>query len=270
MTDHFSPIGFPIASEDDLKEIIQQAMGAATEVIPVKGGSYIRWSSGCGAELWLQGDRKDRLIGMSPHFAGASQIQIGLATRAKRSYDNDLEGAFKAWTEPSSADPANGAYPLVFDAPDFAVYSEIKLPSLATAQIAAFAEEIAVFESAEAYLASQSGEYKLAAQSFVPTGLFPGKEEEEEDEPPSDARAMFAGRVVQAEERVNDLSGEPFVWALVETLGVSYDILIAHAMLDDLPLEGNVVHGSFWLSGRLLEYERREPSGLLERFFGRG
>lgn len=266
MTDHFSPIGFLIESEDDLKKVIKQAMAEAREVIPVKGGSYIRWSGGCGAELWLQGDRKDRLIGLSPHFAGTSQVQIGLAARAKRPYDNDLEGAFKAWTDPSSEGATKGAYPLLFDAPDFAVYSEIKLPSLATAQISAFAEEITIYESAEAYLDSQSDGHKLSSQSFVPVGLLADPERDEE---PADARAMFAGHILQAEERVNDLSGEPFVWALVETLGARYDVLIAQAMIDDLPVEGNVVGGSFWLSGRLQQYERRERSGLLQQFFGR-
>jgi hypothetical protein len=266
MTDHFSPIGFLIASEDDLTQVIKQAMAEAKEIIPVKKGSYIRWSSDCGAELWLQGDRKDRLIGMAPHFAGTSQIQIGLAARAKRSYDNALEGGFKAWTDPSEGS-RNGAYPLVFDAPDFAVYSEIKLPSLATVQISAFAEEITLYESAEAFLSSQSAKHKLASQSFVPVGLFA---ETERNEEPSDARARFAGHVLQAEEKVNALSREPFVWALVETVGGIYDVVIARAMLDDLPAEGTVVSGSFWLSGRLHQYERREPSGLLERFFGRG
>ena len=136
---------------------------------------------------------------------------------------------------------------------------------MATAQISAFAEEITIYESPEAFLASQTGEHKLASQSFIPLGLFPGTEQGAES---ADARALFAGHVLKAEERVNDLSGETFVWALVETLGGTYDVVVASSMMEELPVEGSVVRGSFWLSGRLLDYTRQERSGLM-RFFGR-
>lgn len=264
MIDHFSPIGFLIKSEDHLMEFLKQAEEDA-EVIPGKRGTYFRWSGSCGAELWLQGDRRNRFIGASPHFSGESQMQIGLASRLKRPYDNALEGAFKAWAEPQREDPTKGVYPFVFDAPDFAVYTEVKLPSLATAQISAFAEEITIYESPEAFLASQTGEHKLAAQSFIPLGLFPGTGQGTES---ADARALFAGHVLHAEEKVNDLSGETFIWALVETLGGTYDVVFPASMIEGPLVEGNVVRGSFWLSGRLLEYTRREPSGFM-RFFGR-
>ena len=104
MTDHFSPIGFLIESEDDLMKLIEQ-IEEAEEIVPVKKGTYVRWSSGCGAELWLQGDRKNRFIGGSPHFSGTSQVQIGLTSRVKRPYDNVLEGAFEAWADPTLEDP---------------------------------------------------------------------------------------------------------------------------------------------------------------------
>jgi len=264
MMDHFSPIGFLIESEDDLMKLIEQ-IEEAEEIVPVKKGTYVRWSSGCGAELWLQGDRKNRLIGGSPHFSGTSQVQVGLTTRLKRPYDNALEGAFKAWAEPQPEDPTKGVYPFVFDAPDFAVYSDVKLPSVATAQVSAFAEEIAIYESPEAFLASQTGEPRLASQSFIPLGLFPGTGQGAKS---ADARALFAGHVLKAEERVNDLSGETFIWALVATLGGTYDVVVASSMMEDFPVEGNVIRGSFWLSGRLVEYTRQERSGLM-RFFGR-
>jgi hypothetical protein len=162
-------------------------------------------------------------------------------------------------------DPTKGVYPFIFDAPDFAVYSDVKLPSMATARISAFAEEITIYESPESFLASQTGEHKLASQSFIPLGMFPGPGGNME---PSSARAMFAGHVLKAEEKVNDLSGETFIWALVETLGGTYDVVAASSMVEDLPIQGSVVRGSFWLSGRLQEYTRQERSGLM-RFFGR-
>jgi hypothetical protein len=265
MTDHFSPIGFLIESEDDFKELLNQ-IEEVEEVISVKKGTYIRWSSECGAELWLQADRKNRFIGGSPHFSGASRTEVGLATKVQRPYDNALEGAFKAWADPPPEDLTSGAYPFVFDAPDFAVYSEVQLPSLATAQISAFAEEITIYESTEAFLASQTAEHKLAPQSFIPLGLFPDTGQRTE---PAEARAMLTGEVVKAEEKVNDLSREPFIWALVETFGGTYDVVVSSSMIDEMPVEGSVVSGSFWLSGRLLDYARQERRGL-RRLLGRG
>ena len=265
MVDHFSPIGFLIKSEEDFMELVNQ-IEEAEDIVPVKKGTYIRWSSGCGAELWLQADRKNRFIGGSPHFSGTSQVQIGLVDRVKRPYDNALEGAFRAWADPTPEGPTNGAYPFVFDAPDFAAYPDFKVPSLATAQISAFAEEITVYESQEAFLASQTGEHKLAPQSFIPLGLFPDSAQGKES---ADARAWFAGHVLKSEKRVNDLSGETFIWASVETLGGTYDVVVASSMMDELPVEGSVVSGSFWLSGRLQEYTRQERRGL-KRLFSRG
>lgn len=262
--DHFSPIGFLVESEDDLAELIVQIKEAG-EPIPVKKGTYIKWSGKCGAELWLQADRRNNSIGMSPHFSGTARMQVGLAAKARRPYDSALEGVFKVWADPPVEDPTDGAYPFVFNAPDFARYSEVRLPSLASAQISAFAEKVAVYESPESHLASQTGERKLASQSFAPLGLFPGKNSGMKS---AVASAFFSGHVLKAEEKVNDLSAEPFFWALVETWGAVFDVVIASSMIDDLPVEGGVISGSFWLSGRLLEYTLREPSRL-RRLFGR-
>ncbi|MGD8903928.1 MAG: hypothetical protein PVI67_10220 [Anaerolineae bacterium] len=258
MIDHFSPIGFRIKSEDHLLNLMKRAE-EDSEVVSTPKGTYFRWSGESGAELWLQGDRRNRFIGGSPHFSGTSQTKIGLAARVKRPDDNALEGAFRAWAEPSLEDPESGIYPFVFDAPDFAVYSDVQLPSLATASISAFAEEIAVYDSAESFLVSQSGEHKIAAQSFFPLGLFP---DEERRTTSLEARAMFSGHVLDAERRVNRLSLETFIWVLVETFGGAYDVVFASNMLDEVPVEGNLVSGTFWLSGRLLEYDRQEPRGL--------
>jgi hypothetical protein len=52
--------------------------------------------------------------------------------------------------------------------------------------------------------------------------------------------------------RTNQLTGQAFCWALVETLSATYDVVIDPELLDALPQVGNVLHGSFWMSGRIV------------------
>ena len=80
----------------------------------------------------------------------------------------------------------------------------------------------------------------------------------------------MAGVVVEAGERHNAVTGEPFWWALVDTVGGTYDIVIDPVLLSGQEVRaGNVVAGWFWLSGRL---RTAVPSrgGWLSRLTGRG
>lgn len=233
------------------------------ELIPVKGGRYLQWSSSCGAEAWLQVDRRGELIGMNPHFSGRSLIRVGLTARVTRPGDTALDGAFHAWADPPSEDPVTGSYPFVFDVPDFLCYADAATPGIAQAQIAAFAHEVSVYGSVHAYEASTTAGPRLASRSFIPSGLFsPGGAKTE----PPQALAILTGHVRRAEKRTNDLTGCLFHWAEVETFGGAFDVVIDPELVDEVPGAGGVISGSFWLSGRLLAYPRRR--GALQRLFG--
>jgi hypothetical protein len=58
--------------------------------------------------------------------------------------------------------------------------------------------------------------------------------------------------VLAADEKVNVLTGRAFYWALVETLGGAYDVVIDSRGLSGVPAVGGVLSGSFWLSGRII------------------
>jgi hypothetical protein len=115
--------------------------------------------------------------------------------------------------------------------------------------IAAFAHEIAAFETLAVYDASQTGAIKYASQSFIPSGLFtPAGDSRAEPQ----ARAIFTGHVLAAEKKINALTGHAFYWALVKTFGGAYDVVIDASLLPGAPVIGGVVSGSFWLSGRII------------------
>ena len=48
------------------------------------------------------------------------------------------------------------------------------------------------------------------------------------------------------------LSEASFYWILVDTLGGLYDVVVDPTLIAEPPTIGNIVSGTFWLSGRLL------------------
>lgn len=88
-----------------------------------------------------------------------------------------------------------GDYPFVFAAPDFAAWAALPRPTTVSVSLAAFAHELDASPDEDAYMASQEGELKHAAESFFPSGLFTHGENKA---PPM---AMFAGPVLETEVR---------------------------------------------------------------------
>ncbi len=251
MASHLSSIGFRIEKEEDFARLAAELSRRAVEV-PVKGGRYLRWSGGGGEQLWLQLNARRELIGMNPHFEGKSRVRVGVVARVGRPGETTLDGALHAWASPGTDSPEEGEYPFVFDVPDAAAYPDLEIPGIAEAQVAAFAHEASFFDSEDAFDASQEEDgLRLAARSFIPSGMFAG----EKDDPPV-SQAIFAGQVVESETRTNGLSGTEFWWVLVDTLGGRYDVVLDPTLLDERPVIGGFLSGTFWLSGRLLTYPR--------------
>lgn len=263
MPSHFSAIGLPVESQDDFVAFAQQAALTA-EVFGVRAGQYLRWASSSGAELWLHLDRRGNLVSAQPHFNGPASVRVRLTERVSQPDDTELEGSFHGWADPDSDELESGAYPFVFSSPDFQAYSALAVPSVATVQIAAFAHEVTMYASEEAYYEAQQGEVTFASRSFIPSGTFPLLGEKEG---PPQPFALFTGHVVGSGAEVNELSGSTFHWATVETLGGAYDVVLDPVLLGEVPPVGAILSGSFWLTGRLTEYARTEPKGLLKRFF---
>ena len=248
MTSNFSAIGLPIASEEEMYALVNR-VGPLAEELTAPSGAYFRWSDPSGAELWLQVNADNQLIGMNPHYAGRSAVRVGLTARLPSAGPSELDGSFHGWADPAGDAPDTGCYPFVFDAPDYRLREALSLPAVTEVQIAAFAHEIAAFETVAAYEASQTGDLKFGSQSFIPSGLFTLGGE---STAPPKAAALFAGHVRAADEKINVLTGGAFYWTLVETLGGAYDVVIDSTLLPGVPAVGGVISGSFWLSGRIM------------------
>jgi len=267
MPSDFSTIGFDIQTPEDFVAVAEQVATQA-HAVPAKGGHYLRWIGGSGEEVWLQVDESGDFVGMNPHFKGKSLVRVGLQARVAREDDTDLDGRFLGWADPEQDKPESGAYPLVFDAPDAATYSGLELPVIVEAQIAAFAHEISSYDSPDAYSASQeSQQVKFASRSFFPADMF--RPDDAATEPP-DAMALFTGHVIEADVRKNSMTGQPFFWALVDSLGGRYDVVIDRTLLPQVPSAGGVLSGLFWLSGRVTSFPKRKRSWLGKILRGTG
>lgn len=266
MPSQFSAIGFDVATGDDLAALASSVADRA-QTITVQHGQYLKWAPPSGEQLWLQVKRNGDAMGMNPHFAGKSQVRVAIEARVNRGSHTPLDGTFLCWANPPAGATAGGDYPFAFDCPDAAAYAGLPLPALAVAQVAAFAQELTLFDSPAAYDAAQAAQgLTFASQSFIPSGLISPAGEPIN---PPEAHALFAGHVLEAEPRQNAVTGNPFWWALVETLGGTFDVVIDPALLSRGVRTGNVISGWFWLSGRLREEAPAKAAGWLQRLTGR-
>ena len=244
MTSHFSTIGLPVASNDDFISLANRVAEEAQWFETPQGG-YLQWSVPCGAEIWLQVNKLQELIGMNPHFVGQSKVRVRLTASVDRSAASELDGAFHGWANPVDDQEMQGDYPFVFDLPNFFQHQPLSLPQTVEVQIAAFAHEVSLFDSLEDYDAAQTGELKFASQSFIPSGLFTSAEDQ--SSPP--AYACFTGNILATQRHINPLSHEPFYWALVDSLGGTFDVVIDPELITQPPKVGGILQGAFWLSG---------------------
>ena len=242
MPSHFSSIGLLVESEDDLRSIVE-SVGSDSISLPSANGNYFQWASPCGAELWIQANNENEIEGVNPHFAGPARLKARLNTY----YPDSMDGAFHAWADPEDNE-LEGAYPLYFDAPDASRHQNLELPRIVEIQVAAFAHELTVHDDLDAFNRSQTDEeLKFASESFIPSGLFGA------DDEGARAEAFFTGTVIASKLKTNPLHGHHYWWALVRSLGGEFDV-VADPELVDQPIQvGNILQGSFWLSGRIQE-----------------
>lgn len=253
MATHFSTLGFSIHEPDDLRRLAS-AVTKLGQAYDCPTGQYVRWVGDCGAELWVQYDPEGRFLDIQPHFSAQATMRVGLTTRLPRPTDTALDGAWQGWADPlEDEDPNQGRYLLTFEAPDFALHNDLTLPIFAGVQLAAFAHRLDVFESESEFYASPLVGGRLNPQAFVPAvqqERHGGKNGPETE--PQSAEALVCGHILKSERLVNDLTGLPFYWLLLETDGGRIDLLADPELITSEPQPGGVAMTMCWLSGRVL------------------
>jgi len=260
--DHLSPIGFKIQSQENFIEVIEKVFENGK---PVNAGKrkYIVYSDDSGAEFWLQLNKKGEFIGGNPHFQGKSKRKVVLSSTIT-GFGNEMDGAFYCWAEPKEqGNPESGAYPFVFELPDFSLYKNIVLPQDIEIQLTAFAQEINYYKDEKEFADNQKSELKFATRSFIPSGLFTKDEKDEKE-----AAGMFSGVILDVEKRTNKLTGQEFYWMLVDTHGGEIDVVANIELLNKIPERSGIIQGYFWLTGKLLTQPvQKSKKGFFTKYF---
>lgn len=257
MPSQFSALGFEATSGEDLAALASRVADRADSIF-VPEGQYLRWSPPSGEQLWLQLKKGGDAMGMNPHFAGKSNVRATLEARISRDKHTPLDGTFLAWANPPADATSSGDYPFVFDCPDAATQAGLALPVTVDVQVAAFAQNATLHASEADYLSAQAAQgMSFPAKAVIPSGVIsPSGQPVSPPEP----HALISGLVLEAEERHNTITGNAFFWALVESVGGTFDVIIDPELLTHRPSAGNIVSGWFWLSGRIITQTAPPPA----------
>lgn len=249
---NLSDIGFPTPDEQAVNEMIMHVI-EVSKPIETSRGFYLVYTDLSGAQIYLQGNFNQELIGFNPHFAGKSRRTVALTQAVERD-SSELDGGFHAWANPSEDSTEAGDYPFVFDVPDFRTVEIAEFPRVAEIQLTAFASnDFKVYGGEEDYQNAQESDLKYASKMFVPSGLLAFDEKDGSiDLNLVRPVGKFAGEIREFELRTNELSGEKFYWLLVDTLGGEVDVVVDPKYVPDEPKTGGIVSGQFWLSGRMV------------------
>ncbi len=247
---HYANIGFDVQTDAELNQLVEQAYEAGKPVKSRKG-LYVRYLDPSGAELWLQVNENKELVGLNPYFQGESCVEVEIH-EAMIDETEYLDGGYYCWANPGAPNDKEepGDYPFVLDLPDFFSNPEYDMPCRKNVSICAFAEELQVFESEEMFDSIQPSEIMMSSESFIPVGLL-GDEGDLDASP--QAFAVVNGRILSTELKNNTLTDQPFWWMHVQTFGVKLDVVASSELINEVPQVGNIISGTFWLVGRVIE-----------------
>ena len=264
MPSHFTSIGFSAETVEEIEALAFQVIDD-TRTFNCPRGRYLRWASGEGAELWLQMDEDYNLIGVTPFFQKKSVVNVGITRVLHREDDTVLESAIRGWANPKHSNPRAGAFEFVCDVVDIGRYPNLDLPFISPMRLSAFAYNLDVFPSLDAFQASEAGQGKTNPESFAPSGAM------QTDKGMSllpESNAEISGHVVETALLRNTHAGQEYHWILVRTDGGIVDVVCDPTLVTEPIMPGGIVSGFFWLCGQILKPRLRQKKSFKDLFFG--
>lgn len=267
MVSNLSSIGFSFSDKRTFEEKIVELADRSKLQADCDVGQYAVWRDASGAAMWIHVVRSEafdtpaQIDGLTPFFEGKSRVELRLTEAFRRPDDNPFEGSFSAWVAPDDA--GEGAYPLMFDAVDYALHANAPLPRTVAVQLTGFAREIDCFPNEETfYSVTRDEKIKLHAPSFIPIGLFALAEQEgfgdprpdaadADDNAPPSAAAMLTGTIVEHRQLENTDTSLPFHWFLIDTLDARVDVVADPATITGAIAPGGIIRVVCWFFGRI-------------------
>jgi hypothetical protein len=250
MPSHFSSIGMPVESVEDMSKLLEIAV-KNSEKISCEFGCYSKWTSTTSAELWIQIDKMNKIVGVNLFYDGDSNFYTGIIKKIDNDKYNDFERLFYAWANPQDNDPEDGIYPFAFDCVNFLAVKKFELPCIKNIKLSAFAHEIKIYLNEDDFYSKQEEKPGFASKAFIPSGLFsPNYDDTAKEIIPE---AIFTGIVLDFKELKNELTEKIFYWIKTDTLGGIIDAVVDPELINNKININGIISGQFYLCGKIIE-----------------
>lgn len=259
---HLSTIGFVFESADEQSELLSRLATDSRVRLAVEPGDYAVWRSRSGAEVWFHvvGTRNedgtlddDGIVGLTAFFDGTSSVGMRIERQVHRDANNPFVGAWAGWIDPDRACEVS-AYPVVFDAVDFAAHASRQLPLCCTVRLVGFARLLTVYRDEAAFRAAGSETAGLEPLSFVPVGLAAAAARDNlETEITPSSHGLINGRLLEHTVLRNEETGFDICRLLIASDQAVYEV-VADPGLVTCPMEpGAIVSAMCWMVGRITD-----------------
>lgn len=235
---NLASIGFEVPDYTSFQNLAERVFYEGRS-IRLGNGYYVYHRDESGAELWVQVDKEQSIIGMNPHFQTESQLEVTLLEAVSRK-ESPLDGGFRASTGP------NRDQQIVFDLPDAHRHEGLALPHVTKIGLAGFASALE------------------AAAPDAPSGFHPlgGSGES------PDAHYRVTGTVLDSAFKINGWTGRAYLWLALDLGFGQMEMVTMSRAWKGLPPKGTHLHADAWLSGQVgLEKQSKSYKGFLERLF---
>ncbi|MDR1483364.1 MAG: hypothetical protein LBT09_00925 [Planctomycetaceae bacterium] len=250
MASHFSSIGMLANTEKEFFELVKRASDLGDK-ISCEHGYYSKWHSKTGAELWVQLDKTDTIIGGTPFYSGSSEFSAGIIHKVERKGDNVFDGAFYAWANPRDHEPENGDYPFVFECVNAIEIKKLDLPCIKKIKLTAFTHAIDIYANSDDYHSKQEKTRHLGTRFFSPSGLFtPDNNSDKTCEMTPDV--IFTGIIRDYKKYTNELTNGDYYWIKVDTFGGIIDTVTDTKFIKSSLKINGVIAGAFYLCGKII------------------
>lgn len=191
---------------------------------------------------------------LAPGFDGKTYQEVN----SLKYIENQSTGFEKLISLWMGKDQDGGGYPLIVALPGYYLENIGKLESVEKIQITLFS-----YGNIEYYKNENEFEQKypkneqgigLGSQMFIPSGSFPPlneKSEENKEDFVPQPECLCYGKVVSAVKLTNKIGGGDFWHIVLDTYSAKYDVVADAEILSECPKAGEIIGGSFYVSGRL-------------------
>jgi len=224
-----------------------------------------------GIELWQVKAKESKQANFNFHFH-TSTDQKGILLERVEAPSQDIEGVFgiKVGMEEelqskslkkaaATIESHTEGYKAFFQPPNYHWYDHLTLPCKATVQLTAFPETIQLFPAGMQPEAENEKKTELGMCYIILT-----EETQQESHKAAFPLLEFGGIIRALTNFTNEISSQQVCAAVVETAGMSLDVLIPVDKVDRVPRVGMSVHVQSWLTGRVKEVFPLSKPGELE------